>query len=109
MLARAAQRRERECLLRIVNTLFGEARRGPVQGNFAHRGIGRAPMPFAETRLPGFGLRPASVYRWMAEDILRDPVWQASRRLEAKNRIKRLGRLTRQASVDEPVSPRPPG
>lgn len=106
--ALAAQRRERQRLLRILNTLFREARRGPVQGNLANRVIGRAPLSLAETGVPGFGLRSASVYRRMAEDILRGPVWQASRRLEAKDRIKLLGRLARQALNDEPASHRSP-
>ena len=107
--ALAAQSRERQRLLRILNTLFREARRGPVQGNLANRVIGRAPVPFVEAGVPGFDLRPASAYRRMAEDILRGPVWQASRRLEAKDRIKLLGRLARQALGDKPASPRPPG
>ncbi len=106
--ALAAQRRERQRLLRILNTLFREARRGPVQGNLANRVIGRAPLSLAETGVPGFGLRSASVYRRMAEDILRGPVWQASRRFEAKDRIKLLGRLARQALNDEPASHRSP-
>ncbi|WP_109122399.1 TniQ family protein [Azospirillum sp. TSO22-1] len=102
------QRRERQRLIRILNNLFQATRHGPVSASLFSLVIGHPSAQPADNLPPTLGLRPASVYRDMAEDILRGPVWQASRQLDAKDRIKLLGRLARQALFDEPASPGPP-
>lgn len=106
--ALAARRRERQRLLRILKNLFQATRHGPVSAGLSTLVIGRPSARPIDHLPPTLGLRPASVYRAMAEDILRGSVWQASRQLDTQERIKLLGRLARQALYDEPVSLGPP-